>query len=414
MAVGRSLRYLPCLLIALASSVTFAASETCPFQNSNQFQAFLRTQADLIVKKIEGPSSAEMNSLIATLQVCAGPLAQLSLSPEFERIASYAKAATHSGAMFDAGKSSELYISNLPAYASKPHSFFLEYPFSEWPKRLKDAGWPLIEKHEFADDPRTFTWIEEGRFLKFYLFSQSILASITVEKTDENGTKLSKPRIHFVEYPFSEVPVKKLELSKASISMCAACHPSGPRMMVPLPGEVLPSQWTWVDQMNTKIRAMGTNFDWNDGYHAPSVGPLLGEKQGCTDCHDGIERGVLNYVPYGGASGASITYKLTSEWRMPPWPRSLSVLLDRVSRLDGVSEEGVVQFREKFLNSGESRSQKLRAGILAMGEVGKLTKDEVATISKYLEEVVMPRNGEVQKTIRVDYAESMKNWLLNH
>jgi len=60
-------------------------------------------------------------------------------------------------------------------------------------------------------------------------------------------------------------------------------------------------------------------FDWGDGSIIPEYyGPAMGEKQTCTDCHNGSYRGTLNAAHLGERSRHQIYFKMVQDLTMPP------------------------------------------------------------------------------------------------
>jgi hypothetical protein len=75
----------------------------------------------------------------------------------------------------------------------------------------------------------------------------------------------------------------RLELPENFGGKCYACHTSGLRQLI--------SSAESTD-LNARMLAYGT-VDWNGSIDPADHGPRLGASLGCTECHNGEDRGVL-------------------------------------------------------------------------------------------------------------------------
>lgn len=164
---------------------------------------------------------------------------------------------------------------------------------------------------------------------------QNLIDFITIQKVDENGRRLEKPRIHFRQYWRSYDGSGRLNIVRRdqassghnSFDKCISCHPSGMRPLDPLPGSVGSEQYATMERYNKRMKDYG-QIDWGETLLVPgqnehaSLGPALGERSGCTRCHNGQppngnnpdNRGALTLE----TTESHIQHKLIENPMMPP------------------------------------------------------------------------------------------------
>ena len=150
-------------------------------------------------------------------------------------------------------------------------------------------------------------------------------------------------RVHFRDYTIAHAEGGyQLQLDEGRNGKCYSCHVSGVRQLIarrtpilearPVKGEPgyaagsrAPADFAYgrLLELNDRLRSYGLP-DWNGRVVPAHHGPALGAAQGCTACHDGQTRGILNL----STSLAQIAQKAHNELAMPPTP-GLQRLLER-------------------------------------------------------------------------------------
>jgi hypothetical protein len=223
-------------------------------------------------------------------------------------------------------------------------------------KAARDNGWKYLTHDSGLGGYRTFVLYPDpgGKFDLWMLLNLSgkgkdgridtkamPMSVIAVQKKNADGTKLKKVKLHFRDYQIRED--KKgyhLVLFEGSNGKCYSCHASGMRTLIPrrtpvleakpVKGESGSSDFAYerLMELNRKIRSYGAP-DWDGNVVPADHGPILGKSQGCTDCHDGQTRGVLNL----STSHAQMKQKLVAELSMPP-DASFPKMLERSEMKD--------------------------------------------------------------------------------
>jgi hypothetical protein len=160
----------------------------------------------------------------------------------------------------------------------------------------RDNGWPYLTHESCLGGVRTFVSVTdpEGRFDQWMLVgldatgntfeNPAILSFIGVQKKDASGNDLERVRLHFRDYLVTvDGEDSTLELPEGFGGKCYACHGSGLRHLIPTAESAA---------LNERMLAYGT-VDWNGSIEPADHGPRLGESLGCTECHNGEDRGVL-------------------------------------------------------------------------------------------------------------------------
>lgn len=395
---------------------------TCPHKDSASLLKFRDETAEAIANKPYLSFYAEFfRPIHQQILLCERAIKADGLEKDFTNLKAFTKAWTDPGLLLDNEPGAhEAYLKAMPEFAKKPLGLFSKLPTTEWPDAIRRAGLPLIEKKEYKkyDEKsrhRTFTFLEKENFIQFYLFTDVILAMITVEKKDGQGKSLPRPRIHFGEYGLGAGADGLIRLPAAAIGQpshahCVHCHPSGPRQMIPLPGEVDPDQWPAVDMFNRAIQEIGAFPDYGPYYKPVLLGPSLGGRNNtCTECHDGFtERGILNNIISAGPTPPS-TYKITTEWSMPPPPRNVGQIMESVRRLKGISPALALDFQKATLEKND-RPARLMDGAAFMKEKGALSEKEYAVLEEYMKRA-QTRNTQIAAQIYDDYRTDLRNWL---
>jgi hypothetical protein len=161
----------------------------------------------------------------------------------------------------------------------------------------RDHGWPYLTHESCLGGVRTFVNVSdpEGRFDQWMLVSldatetrvdgdSTIMSFIAVQKEDANGNALPRVRMHFRDYVATLMgDAFTLELPENFGGKCYACHTSGLRQLI---------SSAEATDLNERMLAYGLP-DWNGTLEPTDHGPRLGESLGCTECHNGEDRGIL-------------------------------------------------------------------------------------------------------------------------
>lgn len=205
-------------------------------------------------------------------------------------------------------------------------------------------GWKYLTHDSALQGVRTFIFIQDPqqRFDQWMILNlrgpgekniaKGMPVSIVgVQKKTADGQNLSAVRLHFRDYAVDETDSGvKLSVNMSGNGKCYSCHASGMRQLIPRWTHVLEAQpvlgeplfnqpvpqdfaYKRLVEFNKIIRRYGPN-DW-DGKIIPSEhGPMLGQKFGCVNCHNGESRGVLTV----STSISQLDRKIVTELSMPP------------------------------------------------------------------------------------------------
>ena len=185
-------------------------------------------------------------------------------------------------------------------------------------------GWPYLTHDSGLGGVRTFVTVvdQQRRFEQWFVINldpsatfvenPGIVSFMSVQRKQTSGEDLAKVRLHFRDYFVSETTGSwKLELPDSLGGKCYACHVSGIRLLIPSRGAVTASApvngeagygrpdvdpdfgFKRLASLNQRLASYGLP-DWNGTLDPADHGPALGEALGCTNCHDGVLRGVLS------------------------------------------------------------------------------------------------------------------------
>jgi hypothetical protein len=206
------------------------------------------------------------------------------------------------------------------------------------------------------DDPdgRFEQWMLVGLEDEAMVPDGSILSLIAVQKKDASGGVVDDLRLHFRDYVLSQVGDSwTTALPEAHDAKCYACHPSGLRELGHRRGKVLESSpvrgepgypeldaslefaFERLALLNERIRSYGV-ADFGAAMNPDDLGPPLGRSLGCTECHDGITRGVLTVM----TDEAQIERKVVDELSMGAFSRGKEYPDERLMALADREEAG--------------------------------------------------------------------------
>jgi hypothetical protein len=373
------------ILVALAFSAILLLGRTgrshvvppapgfCPLRTAEEWQQFLNHSADdngwAVTCEDEGCDEKfwrhVRTKVQATLAACAGVIAQ---TPQLEKCTANFRRFVpvwlrqHDGESYGFNVDNHRYLAEQES-SDKPEGMMVVPPeiVAALPdrKRVEEAarkhGFKYLTHDSAIDGIRTFVLNPDpkGRYDQWLLLNlkagKSALASttmplsvLTVQKADASGRRLSKVRLHFRDYTINdESRPYTLENNESGNGKCYACHASGVRQLIarrtpvlegkPARGEtgfdeagVNPPKdfaFSRLMEFNRRLRSYGQP-DWDGKILPEDHGPVLGKAQGCTDCHDGKSRGVLNM----STSVSQVEKKVLAELGMPydtPLPRLL-------------------------------------------------------------------------------------------
>lgn len=219
------------------------------------------------------------------------------------------------------------------------------------------AGYKYLTHDSGIDGIRTFVFNPDphGRFDQWLLLnlkagdtsvnSSTPLSVLTVQKRDAAGNPLKKVRLHFRDWTIEHSGAGyRLTLNEEGNGKCYSCHTNGVRQLIPRrtptleakpsrgepgfdeagSGPPLPDfAYGRLMEFNRRLRAYGAP-DWEGMVTPENHGPVLGEAQGCTDCHDGKSRATLNV----STSTTQIEKRIHDDLSMP-YDTDLPRLLER-------------------------------------------------------------------------------------
>lgn len=391
---------------------TFHKNISCPLRTKEALLALRNSVVSALLARIEHSDGDYYRALEAQLDSCRAQIEAHGLGEEFANLTRYAKHRANMGLMpAETEEATEAYLKSLPAFAKEIPLGLKKLPRAKWKEAVLAAGRPWIEKLEFKNiDSRDVTYVEKENYTQFMLTDDNFAALVTLETKDAEGKALIPPKIYFVEYHYKdEGGTRYVHAQDGGISRCYSCHPSGLRKLAPTPGDVLPSQWKDVAMFNKTVDALGTYVDWHGAYKPLLFGPQLGEKHGCTGCHDGIQRGDLNSAIQNQAfTSSQIAYKVAHELAMPGHPARIQPLFDKIARMEGLSDDEVQEFR-KIRGSDKALRYELAAKF--MHEKQKLSAEDLAVFEEYIKTLI-PKNTAIVKEIFTTYQNDLKKWLL--
>jgi hypothetical protein len=312
------------------------ASASCPLKSPADWEAFLHaavedeawvsTCSDLQNCNASLGAFREhvLTSVVSVLESCSADVAK---NPPIERctdrLRRYVSAwlAQHVDDSYGFRQDNRTYLAahtapDLPSGMMDPPRVLLD----ALPERatLESAagvnGWPYLTHRSCLGGTRTFVMVAdpEGRFDQWMLVgldatqtsveNPGILSFIGVQKKDANANPLDRVRLHFRDYVATvDAEGPTLELPENFGGKCYACHPSGLRHLIAAPESAA---------MNARIDAYGT-IDWNGTIVPADHGPPLGTSLGCTECHNGEDRGVLTVTTSEGMLWQKVVEQLS-------------------------------------------------------------------------------------------------------
>jgi len=224
-----------------------------------------------------------------------------------------------------------------------PDSIISALPYQkDVEQAARDNGYQYLTHTSAIDGFRTFIFIPdpEGRFDKWMLLNlksgnskvqdKTQFSVLVVQKKEASGRLLPQVRLNFRDYTIARNEGQagyRLDLNENGNGKCFSCHSNGVRQLIPLHTAVLEAQpvkgetianthdfaFQRLMQFNRKLRSYGTP-DWNGNVIPENIGPALGAKQGCMDCHNGASRAPLTVF----ASPKQVEQKMYHELSMPP------------------------------------------------------------------------------------------------
>ena len=237
-------------------------------------------------------------------------------------------------------------LSNPEAMVRPPQAIIDALPTRE---KVEEAarlhGWKYLTHDSAIDNIRTFIYVPDakGRFDQWMILNLSapgedqsnlVFSVLGVQKADRNGTPLAKVRLHFRDYNVTQSGGSfGLEYTEDRNGKCFSCHVSGTRKLIdretkitaakPVAGEAdfdatgtkgAPDGFgvKRLNELNDVLMSYGLP-DWGEDVTIADHGPVLGDAQGCTSCHNGINRGALTV----STSESQVQKKMSDQLSMP-------------------------------------------------------------------------------------------------
>jgi hypothetical protein len=176
---------------------------------------------------------------------------------------------------------------------------------------------------------------------------ESMINLITVNKKNKN--------IYFMQYWYNR---EKNKLEKNThVSRCYSCHQSGLRKIIPEPASLKQKDIKKLNEFNKRIANYG-KVNWFNSIKISNIGPALGSKIGCTQCHvEENKTSIKNNNTRGALNAFSdinqIKYKMLNEYSMP------QNLVHKKENITDLIKDSSYYFNEKKI---EKISTKIRKG----------------------------------------------------
>lgn len=356
---------LPFILSVFSSSL-FAQNDSCPLQTAQAWQQFLDTTADRpewVETCEDSVCDAKFFAYVdknvhKVLEKCRSYLdSHQELNSCTQNLQRFLPAwmDQHNSSSYGFNVDNHTYLSaqegpdKPPGMMKIPDAIATALPDQ---KKVQEVarmnGWKYLTHDSALTGIRTFIYIPDpqGRFDQWMLLNlrsvdqkniskSTPVSMVAVQKKTASGEDLPQIRLHFRDYTLEEVASHPhLELNETANGKCYSCHANGMRQLIPRRTAVLEAKpvkgeaWFGRDapdfsyhrlvEFNKIIRRYGT-VDWDHKIIPADHGPMLGETQGCTSCHNGVSRGRLTV----STSVGQLNQKLVKELSMPPDGRVL-------------------------------------------------------------------------------------------
>lgn len=290
-----------------------------------------------LIKDVDDPYILDrLNDLKAT---CPKNIADNQIDKCLDRISGYFKQITsHPGNLYSGIMTDEAYLASQPPesvalppeLAGAPHAL----P-ANWREIMKKNNWKYVLFHsDTGNESRLIVFIPgktTDKTLLYYrggrqptndptTYSGVQIQSI-VKQVD--GKDLENPKYFFKAWNF-DGPNKTVKVRMHAAGRCVSCHTGGPRAIVLRRDPGFSPEFGGVSNVDQFNRLMSQRriLDYSP-YFDPKYFPTqvkVGEKWGCTDCHDGRRRNTLAYLvdSYGGFAYFNLHRKVVDEKSMPP------------------------------------------------------------------------------------------------
>ncbi|MEQ1876929.1 MAG: hypothetical protein ABL958_09810, partial [Bdellovibrionia bacterium] len=222
-----------------------------------------------------------------------------------------------------------------PGVVELPPEFADGLP-GDWREICERNGWKYLEyaSNLIANPPnlsfkRVLILVPGETFERWIQFTvpekntqERLIDIIGVEHSQvEDGklTELQSVKLNFIEY-WRDGEGKNPQV-RSKMASCFKCHAGGMRRIVPAGGSVSVAGAEVLKEFNKKI-ASYESYEFAGAVRPDLGGPAMGDKQRCTNCHDGETRGMFNAHHMGLRSRQQIYHKMVEDLRMPPSIRS--------------------------------------------------------------------------------------------
>lgn len=361
-----------CLLVACGDgdavpvphrAAPFVASANCRLKTPQAWQDFLEAAADspAWVKTCSDLGDCESmtgsfalhvrDDILPVLAECSVDLAKnTQLSACVTNLRQFAPAwlRQHSGTSYGFERDNPEYFaaqlaSDLPSGMMEPPAALLaalpEHAALE--QVARQQGWAYLTHASCLTGVRTFFHVvdPDDRFEQWLLIGVyeeeaklrvgDVVSFIAVQKRAANGAVLDAVRLHFRDYAVARSnDTWRLELPPGGSGKCYACHGSGVRQLLPDLADITrsaavlgepaydaprpPAELTArrLAEFNARLTSYGLP-DWSGTIRPENYGPALGSTLGCTQCHDGRQRGPLTVFTSEGMLHQKVVEQLS-------------------------------------------------------------------------------------------------------
>jgi hypothetical protein len=239
------------------------------------------------------------------------------------------------------------YLSAQPKELMKLPVELADLAPAAWGAVAAKMGWEYVDFVSQTDRKRRIVILNRGEKSDRWILAvpeSRIVDIIALE---------NREKIHFREFEDQGKAPKGVDRYSIKgggtpAGACFVCHLSGIRKIIPEPGTVRDSLGKSGLLSLTKINSFISAYDlpdWHGSIDQKSHGPPMGKSVGCTSCHEGTIRGILNR----STNRATIELKVMKDKSMPPGMAGQLSDADRKALVDRMFDEYPSELKKFFL-----------------------------------------------------------------